>query len=412
MNYIIFAILIILNGSVLCAGAAENEGSSAKIVSDEEEYAAFVEARDLPVGLQQAARMEEFVREYPESILAANALEYALVAYQQAGLYDKAEQTAEEILLMERGNVIVLSTLTYIQRVKSSKGDPDAAEAAHANGKRGLKILAHWKKPAVMSEAEYEKLRRQMTAIFAGAAGYGAQLAKDYSGAREYYLIAVKANPGSMADYYQLAVTCLDMPVPDGNGFWYLARAYHLAGEQKNPAIQEKIAKSGKSRYRAYHGSDDGWERLLALTALQTELPADFFVKSSPSPCEQAVKIARETDAVLLTFADWKLVLSHRNCSTEASLAAQKVWQYIQEKQNNGAAKLVIPAKVISASGTSLMAAVTKEGRRNNKGELLAQFAVQPKIMPAVSADVDIVGIISEYTAEPFLLKMKATEVR
>lgn len=410
MKYIYFLIFIILNSSILSVNAAENE--TCKVVSDEDEFAAFVEARNMPDGLQKAARMEAFVRDYPESILAVNAMEHALVTYQQAGLYDKAEQTAEDILQMERGNVVVLSTLTYIQRVKSSKGDPDGAEDAKTNGKRGLRILSHWKKPAAISEVEYEKLRRQMTAIFAGAAAYGAQQEKDYFTARDYYLVAVQAAPDSLADYYQLAVTCLDMPVPDVNGFWYLARAYHLAGEQKNRAIQEKIAKSGRARYRAYHGSADGWDQLLASATQQDKPPANFAVKPSPSPCEQAVTLARETNAALLTFSDWKLILSKRNCSPAAGLAAQKMWQYIQDKQDREAARLVIPVKVISASGTTIVAAVTQEGRRTNTGELLAQFDVQPKNMPAVYADVNIVGILSEYTSEPFLLKMKASEVR
>lgn len=410
MNSIFFLILIILNSSILCVNATENE--TCKVVSDGDEFAAFVEARDTPDGLRKAARMEAFVRDYPESVLAVNAMEHALVAYQHAGLYDKAEQTAEEILQMERGNVIVLSTLTYIQRVKSSKGDPDAAEDAKANGKRGLGILSHWKKPPAISEAEYEKLRRQMTAIFAGAAAYGAQQEKDYFSAREYYLVAVQAAPDSLADYYQLAVTCLDMPVPDVNGFWYLARAYHLAGEQKNRAIQEKIAKSGRARYRAYHGSADGWDQLLASATQQDKPPADFVVKPSPSPCERAVALATGTNAALLTFSDWKLILSKRNCSPAAGQAAQKVWQYIQDKQNHETTRLVIPAKILSTTGTTVVAAVTQEGRRTNTGELLAQFDVPPENMPAVYADVNIVGILSEYTSEPFLLKMKASEVR
>lgn len=411
MNKNIYLILAILNSSILFADATEHETSSVKVISDEDEYADFVEARDMKDGLQKAARMEAFVREHPESVLAVNALEHALVAYQQAGLHDKVEQTAEDILEMERNNLVVLSTLTYIQRVKATKGDPDAIREAQENGKRGLRALLSWKRPEALSEAEYERQRTQMTAIFAGAAAYGAQKDSDFVSARMYYLIAVKAAPDSMADYYQLAVACLDMAVPDVNGFWYLARAYYLAGEQQNTALQQKIAKNGKARYRKYHGSEDGWDQLLAAAVQQTEPPEGFFV-TSLSPCELAVKLVQETDALQLTFADWKLALSQRDCSSDAALAAQKVWQHILDKQQNNASRLVIPAKVLSVSGTTITAAVTREGRHENKGELLATFTAHPKNMPALYADVDIVGIISDYTAEPFLLKMKATEVR
>lgn len=411
MKKILLLLLALLTIAIPQSGAAEKESFIAKVIADQDEYAAFVKARDSKDGLEKAGLMEEFISDYPDSVLTVNALEYALMAYQQAGLYDKVEQTAEEILQVEHGNLFVLSTLTYIQRVKSSKGDHDAAQNAQSNGKKGLKALAGWKKPSELSEAAYEKQRAQMTATFAGAAAYGAQKENDLASARKYYLMAVKAAPDSLADYYQLAVTCLDTPVPDTNGFWYLARAHYLAKVQKNDSTRQKIAKNGRARYHKYHGSDEGWEQLLAAAEQQTEPPAGFIVNSSPSACELAVKIVRETDLVMLTFTDWKKVLSQRDCSTDAGLAAQKVWQYIKEQQNNDT-RLVIPAKVVSAVGSTIIAAITQEGRHKNKGELHVSLASQPQTLPAVNDDVDIVGIISEYMPEPFLIKMTAAEIR
>lgn len=412
MKKITYQIVILFSFFLSFALAAEIEAPTPTLTTEQPDASAFIKAYYTQDHILKAALMEEFIRTYPSSNLRRNALGEALVAYQQAGLKDNVEKTAEAILLLDNDNLFVLSILTNIQRVKAINGDQEAARKAPANGRKGLKILSGWQKPEVMSQSEYEKLQRQITATFAGAAAFGAQKSNDYATARKYYNIAVKAAPDSLADYYQLAVVSLDLPVPDVSGFWYLARANYLAGVQNNSAVQQKIASSGKTRYRKYHGSDEGWDQLLASTAMQTEPPEGFTIKPLPSPCEQAVNTVREADLVRLTFNDWKLVLSQRDCSPEAGMAAQKVWQFIQKKQNNGSNKLVIPAKIISATNETVMAAVTQEGRHNNIGELQVVLSAKQQNIPAVYADVELVGIISEYTAEPFIMKMTDVKFR
>ena len=56
------------------------------------------------------------------------------------------------------------------------------------------------------------------------------------------------------------------------DGLFFIARAANLA----QGAGKDQIAKFGKSKYTKYHGGEDGWSDLLALTATTTLPPRRF----------------------------------------------------------------------------------------------------------------------------------------
>src|ERR1019366_1238248 len=80
-----------------------------------------------------------------------------------------------------------------------------------------------------------------------------------------------------LRDVYPLALAYLT-PGPtekDLDGIYFIARAANLAqGDGK-----VKIALFGKSKYNKYHGSEEGWSDVLALTATTTLPPANFTIK-------------------------------------------------------------------------------------------------------------------------------------
>src|SRR5207253_1876576 len=98
------------------------------------------------------------------------------------------------------------------------------------------------------------------------------------------------------------------------------------------------------------------------------EPPRDFArsITRAPTPAELAVKAVQENDPASLSFSDWEYVLSFRDASPANEQAAQRVWQAIQELEKNGAAKLKISVKVISATKDIIRAAITDENRQAN----------------------------------------------
>ena len=107
-----------------------------------------------------------------------------------------------------------------------------------------------------------------------------------------------------------------------------------------------------RSRYRIYRGSEQGWNELLARVVAGERAPPAGFVKSIPhalTPPEAALQVVDDHDPASLSFADWALVLRHRDATPANKTAAEKVWKVITDKQQGGGTRLKIPVKVISA---------------------------------------------------------------
>ena len=381
-----------------------------KQIKDSAEYNMYVTALNTVDPVAKAAAMEAFVKQYPNSILKIDALEQAMAAYQQSNNLAKVEETANRILGFEPENIRALAIATYLKRVQATSGSAQAAKEMVVNAERGIKALPNWTKPEGTSDAEFKQVRDQMSAIFYGAAGFGALQSKDYARAREYYLKSVQIDPGNLQDVYQLSIADLEMKPIDVDGLWYIARAINLAKD--NPTAQQSMTAYGKAKYKRYHGGDDGWDKVLA-SATTTAPPSDFShtIKAAPTPAEIAVAAVRENNPAELSFSDWEYVLSYRDDSPENKQAADRVWQTMQDKQKNGAAKLSIDVKVISATTDTVEAAVTDENQQANKADLHVVLEKPIAAAPAAGSQIKVIGVLTSYTPRPFMFTMEKASI-
>jgi tetratricopeptide (TPR) repeat protein len=380
-----------------------------KVIKDPTEYNAYIAALNTQDPAQKAAAMEAFVTQYPGSVVKIDALEQAMAAYQQAGDQAKLTSAANRILQLDAGNIRALAIVTFLNRALASQGDAKATGEAGAEAEKGLKSLPGWQKPEGVSDADFEKMRKQMAAIFHGAAGFAALQAKDYPAARDHYMKSLENDPTSLQDVYQLAVAELEMKPLDPNGFWYVAKAFQVA--QGNAAGQKSIEAYGKAKYRRYHGGEDGWDQLIAAAAKQIDRPSDFSVKPAPTAAEIAVKAVQENAPGDLSFSDWEFVLSLRDASPANKDAADKVMQAILEKEKQGAARLKIPVKVISATQGAIQAAITDENQKADKTDLQITMTKPLLRPPASGAMIDVLGVITDYVPSPFAFIMKEGEM-
>jgi hypothetical protein len=229
--------------------------------------------------------MEAFVATYPNSVVAEDALEEAMAAYQEAGDRGKVEATASRILQLDPDNVRALAPVVALMRLAHTEGQPTKKPATLRElADKGLKRIALWEKPEGMTERNFAKLRAQMKDIFCGAAGFAALQEKDYIAARDYYSNALDIDPNNLQDVYQLGIADLEMTSIDVRGFWYVARASRLVEQQGNFAVANHILAYGKANYVRYHGSEEGWIAILAHAANATAPPRDFRVEHAASP--------------------------------------------------------------------------------------------------------------------------------
>src|SRR5215471_18797954 len=383
--------------------------TSQKVIKDPAEYNAYITALNTQDPAARGAAMEAFVKQYPQSVVLTDALEQAMAAYQQAGNSAKVEELAKRLLSTNPNNIRALAIVTALGRGKATVGDTKALQEMCTYSQTGLQQLPSWAKPEGMLDADFQKLKTQMSGIFNGAAGFCALQAKKYPQARDFYTQAFQIDPNDLQNVYQLAVADLEQNPIDLNGLWYCAKAIQLAQKQNNAQAAGGMAAYCKAKYKRFHGADDGWNELLASTATETALPSDFKarIKPAPTPCDLAVQAVQQNDPATLGFSDKEFILSKANCSPANKDAADKVWQSILTMEKNGEARLEIPVKIVSATTDTIDAAITDENQAANKADIHVELEKPVTKAPAPGTMTKITGVITKYVADPFMFTME-----
>ena len=396
--------------------SGQQQGStpvSQKTIKDPAEYNAYITALNTQDPVQKAAAMEAFVAQYPQSVVKIDALEQAMAAYQQAGNQAKVEDAAKRLLQLDPNNIRALAIVTFIDRAKATNGDQAALRSVCDESQRGLQALPSWQKPEGISDADFQKLRNQMTNIFEGAAGFCALQAKNFPVAKEHLTNTLKIDPTNFGDTFQLAVAELSSTPMDLNGFWHCARAINLAQSQNNAAGAQAVNNYCQAMYHNYHGKNEGWPQFVQQYGAQPAPPPNIseLIPQPPKPCDIAVDAVKNNDVSQLSFSDREFILSQKGCSPAGTEAADKVWQNIQELQKGGQAKLRITVKVISATSDAIEAAITDENQQANKRDLHVVMEKPLTKSPAPGAMTDVIGVLTNYTPNPFMFTMEKGEL-
>jgi tetratricopeptide (TPR) repeat protein len=336
--------------------------------------------------------IEAFLAQYPNSVMKEDALELLMGTYQGAGNQAKVIDTANRLLTANPNNVKALVLLSYNERAGQKWAD------AKQHAEHGLQALAAMPKPDGMSDADFEKQKAQYAGVLNSVAGFSALQLKDNAAAMKYLRAAVEANPKDVENVYPLALASLTAtPEDDVNGLFFIARAVNLVPD---PAGKAQITKFGHSKYVKYHGSEEGWNELLAQTATTTLPPAGFTIKQyvPPTPAEQAADLVKSKAPKDMTFAEWELVLS-----AGAPADADKVWSAIK------GVSLQMEGVVISAAPTELQIAASQDDIDQKRADIVITMGgtIPARLMPKEGATLDFEGTPASYTPSPFVMTME-----
>jgi hypothetical protein len=379
--------------------------------AEQKAYTAAVETKD---AVKRAQALEVFLAWYPNSVLRIAAYEQLMAAWQVANNPGRADAAAAKLLQLDPENVRALANRAYVGRARTAAGDPSALAQAVEAAQRGFVALAKWQKPEQLSSTDFGQLKLQITAIFNGVLGFAALQENDYARARRYYLDAVTVEADNLQDVYQLSVADLEGAPVDPMGFWYAARAVAIARAAKNEQAASSIEKYARSRYQRYHGSEEGWDAVVARVAAGERLPPDNFATSISrmmTPQERAIQLVEDNDPASLSYADWEAVLAHRDASQANRNAAERVWRAISEKQRGGEARLKVPLKVITVSPDRIRGAITEENQTSNTVDVDVTLLRPLDPLPAAGAKVAMVGTLTDYRAKPFTFVMTGAEL-
>jgi tetratricopeptide (TPR) repeat protein len=363
-----------------------------KEIKDPAEYNAYVGAVQQADAAAKISGIEAFLAQYPNSVMKEDALELLMTTYQGAGNQAKVIEAANRLLVVNPNNVRALVLLAYNERGAQKWAD------AKQHAERGLQALPNMAKPDGVSDADFEKQKTQMGGLLNSVAGFSALQLKDNAAAEKYLRAAVDVDPNNVDNVYPLALASLTAtPEDDVNGLFFIARAINLV---KDPAGKAQITKFGHSKYVKYHGSEEGWNELLAQTATTTLPPAGFTIKQyvPPTPAEQAADLVKSKAPKDMSFAEWELVLS-----AGAPADADKVWSVIK------GVSLQMEGTVISASPTELHIAASQDDIDQKRADIVITMGgtIPARLMPKEGATLDFEGTPASYTPSPFVMTME-----
>ena len=374
-----------------------------KEIKDPAEYNAYVGAVQQSDAAAKISGLEAFLSQYPNSVMKEDALELLMGAYQQTNNAAKMNDAAQRLLQANPNSLRALALMAYSKRAAAEANQnpqQNLAEAAQY-AERGLQALKTAAKPEGMSDADFDKLKSQMSTIFNGVAGIAALQSKNFPQAEERLRAAVQGDPNDLRNVYPLALAYLTATPPDPvNGLFFIARAANLSAGSPG---QAQILAYGKSQYTKFHGSDQGWTELLA-TAKTTPLPPQGFTISQyvpPTPAEHAAEIIKNKtldEIKKLTFAEWELVLSAGKPED-----AEKVWNVIK------GLPLQMEGIVISVSSAQLEIAASQDDIEKKRADIQLNMTgpIPARLMPKEGGVLDFEGVPASYTPSPFMMVME-----
>ncbi len=366
-----------------------------KEIKDPAEYNAYVGALQQQDPAQKVGMLEQFLVQFPNSVMKEDALEGLMVTYQQAGNVPKAAEAAQRLLQVNPNHTTGLMLLSVLRKAAAVQGQNPQQNLAEARqfAERGLAALPNMPREEGVSEADYNKKKSEIARILNGVAGFAAYNMKDYPAAQTYLRAAVEAKPDNLEDVYPLALAYLSAkPSDDVQGLFFIARAAALA----QGAAQAQILDFGKKRYTRYHGGEDGWDQVVA-AARANPLPPQGFTIAPPPPPPSPAEIYQTTPLKQMGFAEFAYILGSQDQATK-----DKLWADLQK------APLAFKGQVLAASRTKLSLAATADAIDAKRADVEVTMAapLPVRLVPKVNSDVAIQAKPGSYTPDPFVMQM------
>src|SRR5579875_3820121 len=157
-------------------------------IKDPAEYNAYTNAMGQSSPAAKAAAIEQFLQQYPNSVVKEDMLEQLMAAYQQTGDVNKTLDAAKRLLAVNPNNVRALFFVAYLEK-STANGDQSKLDDAANKAQTALNAP----KPERLSDADYQKLKDTTTPILEDIIGADDVAKKDYKAAIEAYTAELKA---------------------------------------------------------------------------------------------------------------------------------------------------------------------------------------------------------------------------
>ena len=427
------AVTAVVPGSpVAFAQSQVNLGSGAQggaIEMPAAEANAYNSAASITDPKAKAPALEAYLTQYPQSVVKKAVLEQLMQAYSQ---FDpvKALDAGDRLLQLDPTNLGSLTVETYFRKASAdSITDPAAKQAALDSAASYAQKGLDAPKPKDVSDADFKKMKDNVTPGFYSALGIDALSKKDMPTAITDYTQEVAISPAAatqtpgpvLQDMYFLAVAYLQSTPPQLlKCAFYAARVAAYAPANLKPNYEP----TAKYCYKKFHGKDDGYDALAASAQANVNPPAGFLEAITPAPTPADIVkqvIAATPDLATLAVSDKEFILANGKPEDAA-----KVWDTVKGKS------VELPdVLVIESSPTVIKVAVSDDAVQSKTADFTfnmapvddseaktpAQKAAAQKkadqitALTTVGSKVTLTGTYDSFTPNPVMITMTGGEV-
>jgi hypothetical protein len=382
--------------------AQDKPAAPQKVAKDQAEADLINGMAKEPDPAKRLATLDKWSKDYPETAFADERQQAYLQTYAQMQDCKNASKMAREVLSKNPSHDLSLRIIIgCIYAMKS----PDATEMDSAE-KAGSYIVEHPTKAADnnMSPQDWD------TFVNVNARNVPAFLdftvRKDDAKSEGDMKKILQADPTDALVSYWLATVLFGQrekkPENQPPAIFEYARAGLYDGPHATDATTKKAALArAQSYYKAYHGSDEGWDKLAALAKANSLPPDGFTIKSKNELDVEAAEAQAKIDAADPINALWRKIKEGLTSGSEAAF-----WEQLKDSgipSADGSQKF--KGKLVSQTAKTLVI-----DYRDPKGDITLTFAMPLRGKMEPGAELEFWGTVKAYQKDPYMLTLEIAD--
>lgn len=414
--------LVVALVAVASVGLAQNapkpEQPKQKVAKNQEEADLINSALKETDPAKRLTTLDTWKSKYAQSDFASNRELMYMGTYDQLKRPKDAIATAQEILSQDPDNFGALRTILLdtfqLNGGKPADADLSVAEkvATHLVNDTDA-IFAEKNKPEYMTAAQWQQAKEPMKVYAQRTIGVIYMTRKDNPRAETELKKALDMGPNDSQVARWLADVILaqqkDHPEKTKFALFYYARAAAYDGPGSLPAANRTQIQTFLSRaYKTYHGSDDGFNDLLAKAKTSADPGADFKLQSVTDIAEAKEKAAEAFAASNPALAMWQTIKTGLTGDNPDAFFEGSVKDAELPGGANGVTKF--KGKIVKMTPENRPKEIVLAVEKPDVADVTLKFdePLPGKMEPG--EEISFEGQAKAYTKDPYMLTLETTK--
>jgi len=342
-------------------------------------------------------KLQQWLKQYPQTDYVNERRTLLLATYFQLGMAKEAVDVAKQVLANDPNNFSALFiTVSFTQALAGQNPTPEVLDQGESAAKA---LLANLDKiPPNFTEEQWRNQRPQIEALAHTTLGWVALQKKNWPASEAEFQKTLQLSPNDgQVDYYLgTAIASEKDPAKMPTVLFYFARAatYEGAGAL-NPAGRQQVMAYVQRAYKGFHGSDEGFNNLLASAKAAAMPPSDFHIRNATEIAEEQQKKAADDAAKNPELTLWK--------NLKAELTGPDGANYFNSSMK-GAQVPTLKGKVVKLEPETKPKTVIMalEDGTTPDATLKFEMALAGKVDPGTELSFE--GVPESYTTSPFMV--------